>query len=199
MGEQEQQLQEQQNVPQPLPAVYGSAQSADFLKYLLDTQDPITELLYELEGKEIVIENEQPVLKRTRPPLVNPTLRNNVIGMFKTYSTKSFITTKLESKEIDRMTCEVANSTIDLLERSDSFSSVDWDDNPVFSKNYPAFMDGCQQQILLMIEHSVLASLKRSERGITLNKVTGMHQSIESRSDAGQKKSGGILGIFRGR
>lgn len=198
MNEQELQLlqQQEQQSQQPLPAVYGSAQNAEFLRYLLDTQDPITELMYELEGKEITIQNEQPMISQTRPPLVNPTLRNSIIGFFKTYSTKGFITTKLSSAEINRIVQEVSNSTIDMLERSNTFSSVDWKENEIFLKSYPSFMDGHQQQILLMIEHTVLASLKRSENAITLNKVTGMHQSIESKNDSLQKK-GGLLSVFK--
>lgn len=196
MNEQELQQLQQQEQQQPLPAVYGSAQNAEFLRYLLDTQEPITELMYELEGKEITIQNEQPVLTQTRPPLVNPALRNSIIGFFKTYNTKGFITTNLTTTEINRIVQEVSNSTIDMLERSNTFSSVDWRENPVYQKSYPSFIDGHQQQILLMVEHTVLASLKRSQNAITLNKVTGMHQSIESKTDAQQKK-GGLLSVFR--
>lgn len=180
---------------QQMPQVYAQGQSAEFLKYLLETQDPINELINELEGKEVILgDNNQPILQRTRTPMINDTLRNIIIGVLKTYNTRGFITTSLKSDDITRIVRNVSMSVVDTLETSNRYSSVDWSKNLEYLKNYPAFLTGTQQHILLMIENTVLATLKRSEDAITLNKVTGMHSSSEIRSDAGKQNK--LLGIF---
>lgn len=200
MVEDESIYEQEQYQPQPggVPGYFGPGQNPEFLRYLLDSSDPIAELQNELEGKEIIIDRDQPILAQTRIPLVNPALRNKLMGYLKTYNTKGFKTTRFKQKEIQLMLFDVASSTIDLLEICNIYKSDKWKEEGSYNNNYPAFLEGSHQQILLLIEHTVQAALNSSEEGMTLNKVTGMHTSIEQKhNDDGKQRRGWKIPILK--
>ena len=185
-------------IPLPLNAI-SQIQHAEFLRFLLDPQDSISAIEYELEGKEIVYEGDKPSVRQIRPPFVNPTLKNQIMSFLKTYNTKGFSTTKLNEKEINFIIFDLAHAVIDLLELSRRYSSMGWEKNKIYNDHYPAFLDGAQTQILLMIEHTVHSVLKRSEEGTMLDKVTGMHQSFEQKNTGQQQRKGILSGLTDNR
>lgn len=177
-----------------MPSLAGAPQNAEFLKYLLDTNDPIVNLQMQLQGQTIEYIEGTPTFRQVSPPLVNISLANKIFTVLQTYNTKGFITTVLESGEINSIVQDISSAVIDLLEVSRSYPSTTWKKDKAFLIDYPSFMQGTQQQILLMIEHTIFTALKRSQKGITLEKVTGMHTSQEIKQDVEKKK--GILGVF---
>ena len=167
---------------QHYPGYYGPAQSPEFLRYLIDNTDPILEMQNELEGKEIIIEKDTPILAQVRVPLVNPALRNKIMATLKNYNSKGFTTTNFSTTEIKEILFDVSNAMVDLLELCETFQSQDYKNDPAFLQQYPACLEGTHTQILLITEHSVHAALNRSQNALTLNKVTGVHQSTEIRN-----------------
>jgi hypothetical protein len=186
----------QPGVQTPMPMM-GAAHDPEFLKYLLETQDPITELINELEGKETILEGDRLIIRQLRPPIVNASLRNKIASVLKTYNTKGMITTNLKESDIMLIVRDCAQEIIDALELCKTYSSFDWQNDPVFLGNYPSHMESSQQQILLMIEHTVIATLKRSEGGNTLDKITGMHTSQEVRQTQPTKQKALLGGFFK--
>jgi len=176
------------------PSMLGGQQNAELLRYILDTNDPIDSLQRELEGKELrLTDDDKVIVEQTRAPLINPSLRNSIFGFLRSYVSKNFITTKIDDKEINRITGDVGKAVVDVIKNSQRYSSVNWKQDETYLSESPAFLKGKQQPILLLIEHTIFITLKRSKDGMTLDKVTGVHSSQTLQTSSGEQKKRGLL------
>lgn len=178
-------------------APYTSVQNGEFLRHLLDTSEHIQEVGLKLEGKEAVADNDRIIIMQTKPALVNPSLHNQIMNILSTYNVKHFVVTKLNKDRINQIVRSVTEATIDILEVAQTYNNEDWKHDTRYTNDFPAHLEGSHQEILLMVEHTVLASLLRSIDGTTLDKVTGMTTYVEQKTNANKERGGILNNVFR--